>query len=325
MCPIAAGPEALITDESLLAAQKLLRASKNGSTASISNGGEPERLLGEPACSTSAAEAKAAPAAGGTAAPADPTAAQLPKPGVAGAHAAARGGRQRSRERPAKAAGQAPPQLTWAQVQRSLDTGRLDRAAAALAAAQEEAEQAGAVSHWMHVYLVSAQAWLAACRPGAVAQADLVARPAIKGCPAQQTMLANLLWAVGKTRARLEGLRDGWEARLQAIFGWQDALEGRLHARVRGHDKKVQPHEPEAREAVDKYADTIAGMLGCYEAMQERLAGFVRAAAAEQHFLAAATYALIRSVRCTASQAIKCAKSRVACATRCVLCLPQEL
>ena len=147
--------------------------SSSSSSSSSSSGDEPERPAGQAACSTSAAEAKAAPAAGGTAAPVDPPAAKPPKRGVAGAHAAVKGAsRQRSRERPAKAAGQTPPQLTWAQVQKSLNIARLDRAAAALAALQEEAEQAGAASHWMHMYLVSAQAWLAVCRPDAVVQSS---------------------------------------------------------------------------------------------------------------------------------------------------------
>ena len=143
------------------------------------------------------------------------------------------------------------------------------------------------------------------------AQAELVCRPAAMGRPAQQTALANLVWAVGETRARLERWRDGWEARLRAIFGGQEPFEAREQARLGGRERQVQPHEPEAREAVDKYADTIASMLGCHETMQERLADFVRGAAAEQQFLAAAAYALIRTVRCPAPQGVKWCESRV--------------
>ena len=67
------------------------------------------------------------------------------------------------------------PQLTWAEVQRWLDTSRLDKAAAALGALQKEVEQAAARGTRMRVYLDTLYSQLVGCYVGASEEeADLL-------------------------------------------------------------------------------------------------------------------------------------------------------
>lgn len=137
----------LVAEEAPAAAGKTLPVSSNGSTRRSSSGREREPAAGESACGDKAAEDTAVPAAsvqaGSAARPA-----QLPETGGLGLRAANRSGKFRSKAQPAKAGEQ---HMTWEAVQKLLDGG-LDRAAAAVDAAQEEARQARALSPWMLRY-----------------------------------------------------------------------------------------------------------------------------------------------------------------------------
>ena len=97
----------------------------------------------------------------------------------------------------------------------------------------------------------------------------------------------SLRWAVGETRAQLDRIRGGWEGRLLSCFG----REG----------KTLQVEAKEARVLMRQYADVIASMQGCYRTMQERSAGCLQSAKAQQQLMAATIYACVRLVRCTVS------------------------
>ena len=257
----------------------MLPVSSDNSNANSGDGTEAERPAGTAACSDSAAEAEAAPAGSGV------SPGQAPSTGSDGVDAAdAVAVTLARREQVATAVRQLQTHLTWAAAQKLLDTGRLDRAAAALDALQEQAKAAEAASRWAKEYLLSTQYWLYVCRGDALEEAERVCHPATRWRPAQEALLGCLTWAVDVTRAQLDRVRGGWESRLHDCFG--------------SDERRSEVPGGQAREVIGKYLEAIADMVGCYGSMQERFAGFLQGAAAELQWMAAAIYALIRLVRC---------------------------
>ena len=213
--------------------------------------------------------------------------AQLLEVGAEDLRAAGCDGMLRSRKQPAVEVDQLMPQLPWAKVRRLLDTRRLDRAAAALDAVQEQAEQAEAQLGCMVAYLGLLGLRLSACSPGLAGEASLLWHQASRWIPEQEAMTDSLKWAAGESKAQLDRIRGGWEGRLQACFG--------------GEGKTLQVDGEEACVVVRKYADVIASMQACYGRMQERFASLLQSLKARQQFLGATIYGCIRLVSCRMS------------------------
>ena len=235
---------------------------------------DPDAEQGEPA----PANAVSPGSAGGSAQPS--------KTGMAGLRATGSGRRGKGREQPAE--GQAWLQLTRAGVERMLDTGRVDAAAAAMDAAQRAAEHVSYETGWMYEYLQSAKPLLASCYGGVHGEADLLYRRVVAWKAAQDDIKDSLAWAVGETRTQLDAIRKAWEDSAQAYF-----------AMIPGGEEGGLQVLPEGFSALMMgYADGFGSMAGCFAAMQTRLEGYTNSATALRQDVAATAYTLIRLVRC---------------------------
>ena len=256
--------------------------SDTSSTAS-SSGSEAVRPAGKSACiDIDTEQGKPAPASAvypGSAA----WSAQPSKTGAAGLRPAGSGRRGKSREHPS-----ARLQLTHAGVQRMLDIGRVDRAAAAMNAAQKAAEQVSYESEWMFQYLQSAKPLLASCYGDEDGEADLLYRRVMAWKAAQDDIKDSLAWAVGKTRPQLDAIRKAWECNVQAYYAMvPSGEEGGLQALL----------PVDFCALVMGYADGFGSMARCFAAMQTRLEGYEHSATALRQDMAVTTYTLIRLVR----------------------------
>ena len=167
-----------------------------------------------------------------------------------------------------------------------LDTGRVDRAAAALGAMHKEAEQAHHRCRWMFEYLQAAQTSCLSCHNDADGEAELLSGRVSAWKAAQDDMKNSMAWALGYTRDIVDPYRKAWKGRVQ---GFCDSEVGR--------DKKAQAVFADTYPVIKGNADVCASMESCFEAMRGRSAGLLRSAQAQWQLLAAITYNLIRLVR----------------------------
>ena len=248
-------------------------------STSGSENAEPMRPAGD------TARSKPVPAAAADAGSA-PGSAQPPKLGAGGLITPEGATTTCSREQPADTEGQTQLQLTRAGVQSKVDTGRVDRAAAALDAMQAEAAQAERQADWMVQYLDAANASILSCCGEAGGEAEALNRTVRDWRTAQNTRKISLAWAESKTQAQLAAIREAWEGSLQAFL---DRVFGREGA-------QVQLLPVDATALVEAWRDGFGRLAGCYEAMHMRCATYLHSATSQRQFLAAATCTLIRLV-----------------------------
>ena len=215
-------------------------------------------------------------------------AAQPHKAGEPDGHAANGGVKGSKGGQAAKALADTPqPQLTCADVQKLLDPGRLDRAAAALEAMQKQAEQAACQSRWMWEYLQSAKtSLLSCCDADAKEQADCLYHRVEAWKAAQDRMTQGLARAMCKTRVQLDVIREAWEGKVQAM----------LDRMLDGEGNSLQALPKEAAANVKEHAAGFDSMEGCFKEMQERCAGLMQIAKTQREAMAATTYLLIKMV-----------------------------
>ena len=257
-----------------------------------SNGSETVRPAGKSARNKrTPAKKQAAPATAGSAGLTH-VSARLSGRGAAGLRAADSCDILESSVLPAEAQGDVQLQLTGADVQGALDTGRVDKAAAALDAMQEEAAQAASQSKWMAKYLKSVKASLPSCYGEAGGEAELLCGRVRAWELAQEGIKDSLAWAVGKTRAHLDAVRRLWEGNLQSFL---NAFLGR-------EESELQVLPAEACALVKGIAQGFGSMARCYEAMQMRFAILLQSEKALRQCMAATAYTFIRLVRSKSEQ-----------------------
>ena len=241
-------------------------------------------------CDKTTGQGMAAPRPAGTAGSAARSA-QVPEAGAAGLQTAGRDGRARRQTRAGKAVNHRQRRLTWADAQSVYGIAQLKRAADAFNATQKEVAQAVDESEQAFEYLQLAFILLLqGCCDDAYAAAQQLYCRASAWRAAQEGMYDSQDWAVNKTLAQLNAIGEAWERE----------LEGSLSGLGVGGEVEEQAEVPAGACAVlQRYSGGFACVQGCLETMHKRVAGYVRSTTAQKQDMAAATYMIIRQVRCT--------------------------
>ena len=212
---------------------------------------------------------------------------QLPETSTAGLHVADSGGSREDREQAARAADIPQQQLTRADVQSMLGTGRVDRAAAALDALQKEAQQAWAQSQWIFEYLELVTLFLPRSDDVKAGKAELLDSSVRAWRAAQKDMANSLVWAVDQTRAQLAAIREAWEGKLQALFSRTTGGEG----------DGLQALPNDAHALVQTLANGFGSMECCLVKMRQRVADYLQSSGEHRAAMAATACVLIAQVR----------------------------